>query len=562
VTPTPEAESAESTEVFNPAPSIRRREAWGAAPFRGTPRRNSRITRGVVHHTVNSNTYRQDQVPSMLRSIQAFHQGTRGWPDIAYNFIVDRFGTIWEARERSYEDPIRVSATSGTEINTVTVAYLGDGTRYTPPRATIRSMGRLLGWKLRKHGLLPNRSNIVAHTEIGQTSCPGAALRAKLPGIENAAIAGNPSPGPYWDVPWTNRNARAIDWAGDRRIIPGYPDHTYRPSNAGSRADAVVWMWRLAGQQPGTSHPFTDVPDGAPYEEALEWASENGYVRGVRPTRFAPGRAMTRQAMIDMLWRWQGEPDIPVDHGFGDAGARESLDWAREAGIVGGTTFRPTDATTRGIAAAWLYDLRPFTDVPRRGRAAPDWARAHVIATGYRDHTFRPDVVATRETATGWIWRLLDRPAPGPADATPAGDPLTRAAAVTWLWQAAGSPTVDLPSGYTDVPSGAPHEMAAAWSEDHGILPALADGTFGHVGHPRRPGVGPLPPRRPTRRLGRHPTHHRPLLTRRPRGRLLLDALCAQEQRAASRTGVLGFWTRRSVLRNRGPRPEREWLRR
>ncbi|HYF45993.1 MAG TPA: S-layer homology domain-containing protein [Acidimicrobiales bacterium] len=473
--------TTESAEGFNPAPAIRRREAWGAAPFRGTPQRNSRITRGVVHHTVNTNTYAQDQVPAMLRSIQAFHQGTRGWPDIAYNFVVDRFGTIWEARERSYEDPIRVSATSGTDMNTVTVAYLGDGSSDTPPRGTIRAMGRLLGWKLRRHGLLPSRSNIVAHGDLGQTSCPGAALRARIPRIEDAAMAGNPPPGPYWDVPWTSRNAQAINWAGTRRIIPGYPDQTFRPSNPGSRADAVVWMWRLAGQPPGTSHPFTDVPDGAPYEEPLEWASGNGYVRGVTPTRFAPGRAMSRLGMIDMLWRWQGEPQLPVDHGFDDAAPRESLDWARESRMIGGTTFRPTDPTTRGVAAAWLYDLRPFTDVPRAhpARTAVDWARAHVIVTGFADHTFQPDQIASRETATGWIWRLLDRPAAGPADATPAGDPLTRAAAVTWLWQAAGSPTVDLPSGYTDVASGDPHEMAAAWSEDHAILPDVTAPTFG-----------------------------------------------------------------------------------
>ncbi len=476
---TPSA-TPESTEAFNPAPAIRRREAWGAAPFRGTPRLNSRITRGVVHHTVNSNSYSQAQVPAMLRSIQAFHQGTRGWPDIAYNFIVDRFGTIWEARDRSYEDPVRVSATSGTEIDTVTVAFLGDGSTFTPPPSTVRAMGRLLGWKMRKHGRLPSRANVLGHTEIGQTACPGAALLAKVPGIERSAMAGNPPSGPYWDVPWTSRNAEAIAWAKQRRIILGYPNHTFRPANSSGRADTVVWLWRLAGQPPGTSHPFTDVPDGAPYEEALEWASENGYVNGITPTRFAPGRAMTRRAMIDMLWRWQGEPQIPVDHPFGDVAARESLDWARAARIVGGSTFRPTDPTTRGIAAAWLHDLRPFTDVGAGNvaRASVDWARAHVIVTGYGDHTFRPDPDVSRASAAEWIWRFLDRPAPGPVDATPGGDPLDRATAVTWLWQAAGSPTVPVPSGYTDVDSSHPHEMAAAWSEDHVLFPDIG-ATFG-----------------------------------------------------------------------------------
>jgi hypothetical protein len=247
-----------------------------------------------VHHTVNSNTYSQSQVPSMLRSIQAFHQGTRGWPDIAYNFIVDRFGTIWEARERSYEDPVQVSATSGTDRDTVTVAFLGDGSSYTPSGATLTAMGKLLGWKLRKHGLLPTRANIIGHTEIGQTSCPGAALLARVPTIENAAMAGNPPPGPYWDVPWTSRNAKAIDWVGDARIIGGYPDHTFRPTAPSTRADTLVWVWRMAGEPSGTSHPFTDVPPDAPFREALEWGSDTGVAKGITPTRGPPSTGRQR----------------------------------------------------------------------------------------------------------------------------------------------------------------------------------------------------------------------------------------------------------------------------
>ena len=471
---------------FNPEPSIRRREAWGAAPFRGTPQLNARITRGVVHHTVNTNTYRQDQVPSMLRSIQAFHQGTRGWPDIAYNFIVDRFGTIWEARDRSYEDPVRVSATSGTDRDTVTVAFLGDGSSYTPGAATRQAMGRLLGWKMRKHGVLPTRANIVGHTQIGQTTCPGAALLAQVPSIENAAMAGNPRPGPYWDVPWTARNAKAIDWAGDAGVITGYPDRTFRPGLTTSRADAVAFLWRLAGRPAGSSHPFTDVPANAPYREALEWGSDTGVVKGVSPTRFAPGRAMTRRAMVDTLWRWMGEPDVATTHDFADSGPRASLDWAELAGVAGGATFRPTDPLTRGIAAAFLYRVRPFTDVGRRqvARAAVDWARAHVILSGYRDHTFRPARAATRAAAAGWLWRFLDRPLSGPRDAEPRTQALDRATAVTWLWEGAGSPAPSVPSDYTDVGPGDAHADAAAWAQDHALFPDFAATTTFGPGQP------------------------------------------------------------------------------
>ena len=146
-----------------------------------------------------------------------------------------------------------------------------------------------------------------------------------------------------------------------------------------------------------------------------------------------------------------------MPHGFDDVGPRPSLDWAAESGIVGGQTFRPSDPTTRANAAAFLYDLRPFTDVGRGNvaRAAVDWARAHVIVTGYGNHTFRPAQVVTRGSAAGWVWRFLDRPPPGPVDATPARQPAEpghrRHLALAGRRLADGAPCR---SGYSDVDGG------------------------------------------------------------------------------------------------------------
>jgi hypothetical protein len=248
LTRTPDA----ATEAANAAPPVQRRSAWGAAPYRGTIRYNDRVTRGVVHHTVNTNGYSADQVPGMLRSIQAYHQGSaRNWPDIAYNFIVDRFGTIWEARARSYDRLTRVSASSGTTEDTVTVAFLGDGSSQAAPSASIRAMGRLLGWKLRKHGLRPTRANVVAHREIGQTSCPGAALLAQVPTIERIAIEGNPPSGPFYDVPWTGRPTR--------RSSPG--SRTSRSGPVGRPAGPTRWCGsgasRAARREPATPSPMS-----------------------------------------------------------------------------------------------------------------------------------------------------------------------------------------------------------------------------------------------------------------------------------------------------------------
>lgn len=468
---TPTASPA--TEAGNAAPAVQRRSAWGAAPYRGTIRYNDRVTRGVVHHTVNTNGYSASQVPSMLRSIQSYHQGSsRNWPDIAYNFIVDRFGTIWEARAQSYDRLTRVSATSGTTEDTVTVAFLGDGSSQGAPSTATRSMGRLLGWKLRKHGLMPSRANIVGHTQIGQTSCPGAALLGQVPTIERIAIEGNPPPGPFYDVPWTSPISRAVDWVADEGIIPGYEDLTFRPTREASRADAAVWLWRLAGEPPGPfPDPYTDVPEGAPYRRPVLWASDEGFLRGITETRFVPARTVTRDMLVNALWRYLGEPDVPDAHGYGDAGPRAALDWADAFGLAPGANFSGGEAVTRGTGATWLFRTRPFVDLgPNHvARNAADWARVHVIVAPLPGHTFGPNQVLTRAQASTWVWRFMDEPTGGPVDPTPGADDLDRATAVTWLWDAAGSPVVTLPSDYDDV-IGQPHEMAAAWAQDFALF--------------------------------------------------------------------------------------------
>ena len=61
---------------------------------------------GIIHHTENPNGYSPDEVPAMLRAIYEFHVYGRGWFDIGYNFVVDRCGRIWEARQGGIDLPV------------------------------------------------------------------------------------------------------------------------------------------------------------------------------------------------------------------------------------------------------------------------------------------------------------------------------------------------------------------------------------------------------------------------------------------------------------------------
>ncbi len=474
------AVSAASTESApGSRPRILRREVWGARAFRGRPEFNRRLVRGVVHHTVTSNEYTADEVPSILRSIQAYHQDGRGWSDIAYNFIVDRFGRVWEARDHSFESAVVSAASSGRNEQTLAVAFLGDASTAFVPSTILRSIGMTLGWKMRRHGPGPTPANTMGHRDVGQTACPGDVLYRQLPAVERVAIRGNPPAGPFFDVAWNRADADAIQWAAENGVIPGRDDGRYRPGGVATRADGYTWLWRLRGSPSGSGHPFTDIPANAPYREAVEWASGRGIARGVSATRFGASRPMSRSDWVGLLWRHLDEPAVGFTDRFTDEGPRPALSWVSAAGLIGGSTFRGEDPLTRAVGAQTLHEIRPLVDVGRLhvARAAVDWARAHVVVSGFPDHTFRPGAVLIRREAATWMWRFLDRPRSGPVDSTPGGGPLDRQTAVTWLWRAAGSRTVALPSGYTDV-AGQPQEMAAAWSQDYGLFPDFPGPVF------------------------------------------------------------------------------------
>ncbi len=82
-----------------------------------------------MHHSVTQNDYAPADVPGILRSIQAFHIDGRGWNDIAYNFAVDKFGGIWEARGGGITNAVIGGHAMGANSETTGVVTLGDFTR-------------------------------------------------------------------------------------------------------------------------------------------------------------------------------------------------------------------------------------------------------------------------------------------------------------------------------------------------------------------------------------------------------------------------------------------------
>ncbi|WP_063770902.1 peptidoglycan recognition protein family protein [Streptacidiphilus neutrinimicus] len=193
-------------------PAIVRRADWDTvAPTRPLPPpRYAQAVKAVfVHHTDSGNEYALSEVPSIIWSIHDDQTGRRGWDDIGYNFLVDRFGTIYEGRHGGVDRPVIGAHCSGFNINTAGIAAIGtftDGA--TPTAAMLKAIGALVAWKLSLHGVdalssttltctdsesrykVGSRANFAVlsgHTDADCTLCPGSTLYGALAGIRQDA---------------------------------------------------------------------------------------------------------------------------------------------------------------------------------------------------------------------------------------------------------------------------------------------------------------------------------------------------------------------------------------
>lgn len=170
------------------------RSDWGARARRnpGTAPA-SKVEFGVVHHSVSSNSYSAAQVPGQLRSTQAYHMDGNGWDDIGYNFVVDRFGGIWEGRAGSIAGAAIGAHAGGFNSGSVGVMVLGDYTSTQASAAAKESVAKVIGWKLSQFGTPATGTTtqtsagnakyaagtkitiprVVGHRDVGATACPG-----------------------------------------------------------------------------------------------------------------------------------------------------------------------------------------------------------------------------------------------------------------------------------------------------------------------------------------------------------------------------------------------------
>ena len=171
-------------------------------------------------------------------------------------------------------------------------------------------------------------------------------------------------PNPFSDLAPSDFCYDAVMWAVGRDITGGIGNYTFGPNLPCTRAQAVTFLWRAAGSpEPETRvMPFTDVPMGSYYYNAVLWAIENGITEGTSDTTFSPDATCSRAQIVTFLWRAGGSPTASGNSAFTDVASdayyAAAVIWAEKndiTGGIGGGRFGSNNNCTRAQIVTFLY---------------------------------------------------------------------------------------------------------------------------------------------------------------------------------------------------------------
>ncbi len=237
----PEQQPAGAAHAAVVRPQILSRAQWGADETWRTGRPMSNTVKGVIiHHTADTNNYTRDQVPGMMRSMYRYATKTLGWDDIAYNYVIDRWGRIWQGRAWLYpEQPVFPAAHLSNNDRAMGVSMLGNYESEVLSTPARKSLERIIGWAATQYGFDPSgrmliynnktareewMPTITGHRDNYFTACPGANLYPLIPSIRAnvrklvAGSGGAVTPPPAPRVP-AGALDRDVDGMNDSDIL-------------------------------------------------------------------------------------------------------------------------------------------------------------------------------------------------------------------------------------------------------------------------------------------------------------------------------------------------------
>ncbi len=306
-------------------PPIINRAGWGADeslrrvnPGCTVPRYSATIRAAFVHHTAGSNSYTSAQSAALVRGIYAYHVNGRGWCDIGYSFLVDRFGRIFEGRYGGIMLPVIGAHTGGYNTDSFGVSLMGTFTSSTPTAAMMEATARVIAWKLDGNYRSPyatvvlagKQFNVIAgHRDAKATDCPGATVYARLPWLRSRvwALMGQSIRTPIYD--------RAVSLGGFARVGQPYSlEHpvtggsgtwfTYRDIywSSGTGAYSVFGGFRTLHRKLGNASGIVGLPAGEQHAGRLAGSQVQDFRRsGVRRALYWSSRTGAHE-VVDAIF--------------------------------------------------------------------------------------------------------------------------------------------------------------------------------------------------------------------------------------------------------------------
>ncbi len=431
-------------------PAIYSRAQWGAdeSLMGWDPQYAPTIKAATIHHTADSNNYVAADVPAILRSMYAYHAVSRGWGDIGYNVIVDKFGRAWEGRSGGLASTVIGAHAGGFNTGTFGVSMLGNYDVVAPSAAMLQTVSAVVAWKLSLYGVDPRGTTtltsggggtakyaagvkvtlptVFGHRDVGATACPGRYGYARMTDIRSMVAAQwVPGGGPV-AAQSLLRNANTPGSA-DIELIRG--DRGDRPLACDWNGDGTetVGVFRkgrfiLFDSNAQDAQPVADFWFGDPGDKPLcgDWDGDGKDSVGVwragwfflrNPNTTGPAQGAFPFGNVDaqpVVGNWDGDPFDTV-------------------GVYQRNVFYYTNTNLRPVAAGQL----------------PFGAGADRIVSGDWTGTGR-DSIGVHRGATFYLTNSLTR---GSTDATvPYGD--IADTALVGDWDGNGTDTLGVSRGY------------------------------------------------------------------------------------------------------------------
>ncbi|HEX2071043.1 MAG TPA: N-acetylmuramoyl-L-alanine amidase [Thermoleophilaceae bacterium] len=342
--------SAELADAQDPQPEMVPRASWAGDDC--PPRTGAvygEVRAAYVHHTVNINDYSRAEAPQVVLGICRYHRNTNGWNDVGYNFLVDRFGTLYEGRAGGVGAAVVGAQAEGFNSYSTGIANIGTFSDVPQSREALEAMARLIRWKLPLHGY-PTNGTAVMQSAGGGTNRYSAGTTARVPRVLG------------------HRDTNATECPGTalysqleelRSMVAGVA-----PTGVGTSIAAEL-----------------DAP-----RSAIDYG-DDATVSGTLSTRDgAPvaGQPVTVQARVDGAWRTSSTPVTAADGTFA-ATVEPRVTRQLRVRFAGAGDLRSSVTPTLTLAVRPVVGLRLLRAQPSRGgeRAAAPRGRAAVV-TGDR----------------------------------------------------------------------------------------------------------------------------------------------------------------------------------